>query len=388
LALLDQLRLLDRALRDVRVREALRTGDRGGRRLARFAGSVAPADLAVLRAVDARRFEAVAQRQAEMIRDRWWSARFPGTLAGTALALAATTREVALGALAAPSFDRREGEDETGIALFGYVLGREDRTQDPEWLADLVSYEYLTAVGLPRRAGKKTLDQGLEARALPEGTRFLDTLPKKPSKEDLALARRVVVLPVEYPVSEIRDALKAGQEVPELDATPGVIVFLVDEEGATEIHVPALGHDLLDVLGQGPVPPATILDAFDPEDKRAAHGALSVLVEAGVVVGPLPPQPPEPEPVRKGKKSKKAQASASTAAVEARADGAATADSKKPAGKKKAQAKPEAKEKTSPAAPAKKPNTKPTATAPTKPAAKKAAAKKAAKPAKKPGRRH
>ncbi len=100
MALLDQLRLLDRALRDVRVREALRTGDRGGRRLARFAGSVAPADLAVLRAVDARRFEAVAQRQAEMIRDRWWAARFPGVLAGTALALGATSREVALGALA------------------------------------------------------------------------------------------------------------------------------------------------------------------------------------------------------------------------------------------------------------------------------------------------
>ena len=367
----------------MRVREALRTGDRGGRRLARFAGSVAPADLAVLRAVDARRFEAVAQRQAEMIRDRWWTARFPGTLAGTALGIAATTRDVALGALAAPTFDRREGEDETGIALLGYVLGREDRTEDPEWLADLVAYEYLTAVGLPRRAGKQVVDLALEARALPEGTRFLDNVPKKPAKDDLALARRVVVLPVEYPVGEIREALRAAQEVPELDASPGVIVFLVDEEGATEIHVPALGHDLLDVLGQGPVPPAAILDAFDPEDKRAAHGALSVLVEAGVVTGPLPPQPPEPEPTRKGKKKK---ASAQSAHGDA---GAGPAASSKKSSKKKAPAKPDASggHAAEPGAPKKAPAKKPAQPEARKPAAKPAATKTAAKPAKKSGQR-
>jgi len=311
LALLDQLRLLDRALRDVRVREALRTGDRGGRRLARFAGSVAPADLAVLRAVDARRFEAVAQRQAEMIRDRWWTARFPGVLAGTARALGAGTREVALGALASPSFDRREGEDETGVALLGYVLGREDRTNDPEWLADLVAYEYLVSVGLPRRSRKELVDLGLEQRALPEGTRFLEPVGKKPTKEDLALARKVVVLPAEHPASEIRDALKAGQEVPELDPTPHAIIFVPEAEGATELRVPAIGHDFLDMIAQAPVRSASALDAFDQEDKKAAHAAITLLVSAGVVTGPVPPPPPEPAPRGRGKKAQGGGAAAS-----------------------------------------------------------------------------
>ncbi len=304
MALLDQLRLLDRALRDVRVREALRTGDRGGRRLARFAGSVAPADLAVLRAVDARRFEAVAQRQAEMIRDRWWKDRYPGALAGTALAIGAGTREVALGALASPSFDRREGEDETGVALLGFILSREDRTQDPEWLADLLAYEYLVATGLPRRAGNKAVDPTLEQRLLPEGTRFLAPQARKPAKSDLALARKLVVLPSEYPSDEIREALRAGQKVPELDSRPHVVLFLLEEEAATEVRAPALAHDLLDMLGQGSVAPEKILEAFSPEDKRDAYAALKALVEASVVQGPLPPEPaPPPPPRRKGAKA-------------------------------------------------------------------------------------
>jgi len=347
-ALLDQLRLLDRALRDVRVREALRTGDRGGRRLARFAGSVAPADLAVLRAVDARRFEAVAQRQAEMIRDRWWKDRYPGALAGTALAIGAGTREVALGALASPSFDRREGEDETGVALLGFILSREDRTQDPEWLADLLAYEYLVATGLPRRSKNKPVDQGLEQRLLPEGTRFLAPQARKPAKADLALARKLVVLPSEYPSDEIREALRAGQNVPELDARPHVVLFLLEEEAATELRAPALAHDLLDVLGQGSVAPDKILEAFSAEDKRDAYAALKALVEAGVVQGPLPAEPaPPPPPRRKGAK-------------------AATTEPSKEKGKEKAKGKAKPPEK--PAAKAPAPGAKPAPKA--KPAAK------------------
>lgn len=375
MALLDQLRLLDRALRDVRVREALRTGDRGGRRLARFAGSVAPADLAVLRAVDARRFEAVAQRQAEMIRDRWWTARFPGILGGTALALAATTREVALGALASPSFDRREGEDETGVALLGYVLGREDRTNDPDWLSDLIAYEYLVAVGLPRRMRKEKVDDQLELRALPEGARFLEPQGKKGGKEDLALARKIVVLPSEYPSSDIRDALRAGQEVPEMDAEPHAVVFVIEPEGATELRIPAIGHDFLDLLVQGPLPSSTALDAFDQDDKKAAHSAIALLIESGVVTGPLPAPPPEPEPKRRGKKG----AAAAAAAPSKNGDKPA---SKK--GSKKGAAAAPAKGKAAPAPAPKKPAPAPAAKKPAAPApaAKKPAPKKVAPPKK------
>ncbi len=379
MALLDQLRLLDRALRDVRVREALRTGDRGGRRLARFAGSVAPADLAVLRAVDARRFEAVAQRQAEMIRDRWWTPRFPGVLAGAARALGATTRDVALGALASPYFDRREGEDETGVALLGFVLAREDRSEDPEWLADLIAYEYLVSVGLPRRLRKQKVDEGLEQRTLPEGTRFLVPASKRAGKEELVLARKLVVLPAEYPVSQLRDALRGGQEVPELEAEPHAVVFVIDAEGATELRTPALAHDLLDMLGQAPVASSGVLAAFDPQDRRAAHTALALLVEAGVVAGPLPPQPPEPEPSRKKGKNKPAAKPAAKKgekkAPEPKHPAAASPEARKPEHPPAKKAEPAKKnEPAAKAEPAKKAE-------PRKDAAKKPAAKAAPRPA-------
>lgn len=297
MALLDQLRLLDRALRDVRVREALRTGDRGGRRLARFAGSVAPADLAVLRAVDARRFEAVAQRQAELIRDRWWTPRFPGILLGTAKALEGTTRDVALGALASPAYDRREGADDTGSALLGYVTGREDRTNDPEWLADLVAYEYLISVGLPRRAKNQPVDAALEQRVFPEGTRFLEAPTKKARAADLVPARKAVLLPLEFPVSQIREALLAGQEVDaEVETEPHVLVFVIEADAANEHPFPARAHDVLDMLIAAPLEGRKLLEAFEPFDRVEVFTVLEALHTAGVVAGTLPPRP---EPVER-----------------------------------------------------------------------------------------
>ena len=298
MSLLDQLRLLDRALRDVRVREALRTGDRGGRRLARFAGSVAPADLAVLRAVDARRFEAVAQRQAEMIRDRWWTPRFPGTLAGAARAIQATTRDVALGVLASASYDKREGEDETGAALLGFVLGREDRSEDPAWLQDLLAYEYLVAVGLPRRSRAEKLDLALEQRLLPEGTRFIEPLAKKAAKgkaAEISLARKVIALPLEYPASDIRESLRTNQDVPdEIEPEPHVVVFVLEPEAATELRVPAVGHDVLDMVMAAPIEGKSLLEAFGA-DRVEVYSVLEALIDSDIVAGARPARPEDVE---------------------------------------------------------------------------------------------
>jgi hypothetical protein len=375
MALLDQLRLLDRALRDVRVREALRTGDRGGRRLARFAGSVAPADLAVLRAVDARRFEAVAQRQAELIRDRWWAPRFPGILLGAAKALGGTTRDVALGTLASPVFDRREGADETGAALLGYVLGREDRTNDPEWLSELVAYEYLVALGLPRRAKGETarLDVSLEERILPEGTRFLE-VPKKAKAHDLSLARKVVVLPLEFPVSQIREALLAGQDVAgDVDGEPHVLVFTFEKEGATEQSFGARAHDVLDLIAAAPLEGVRLLESFEVEDRYEVHGIVSALVDAGILTGTKPPavEPPPPPRSKKGKATGAASGkkAASKPSKSAKAPAAPQAKAKPvPPAKPVAKAKPEPK--TKPVAKAKPlPKAKPVAKAKPKPAA-------------------
>jgi hypothetical protein len=362
MSLLDQLRLLDRALRDVRVREALRTGDRGGRRLARFAGSVAPADLAVLRAVDARRFEAVAQRQAEMIRDRWWTPRFPGTLAGAARAIQATTRDVALGVLASASYDKREGEDETGAALLGFVLGREDRSEDPAWLQDLLAYEYLVAVGLPRRSRAEKLDLALEQRLLPEGTRFIEPLAKKAAKgkaAEISLARKVIALPLEYPASDIRESLRTNQDVPdEIEPEPHVVVFVLEPEAATELRVPAVGHDVLDMVMAAPIEGKSLLEAFGADDREAAHTAVRVLIEAGVLAGAVPElvlPPPEEKPAR-GRGKKKDQATKGQAAAKASAKPGA---GKKPAATRPAATKPAAT--TRPAAPKKAPVAKPAA---------------------------
>jgi hypothetical protein len=264
MALIDQLRLLDRALRDPGVRAGLK--------------KTRSRDAAVLAACDQARFDAVALRQSEMIRDRWWRARFPGTLAGAAHASGGTTADVARAALASEHYDRRQGEDETGRVLLGWLV-----EQDlPAWLLEVAAYEYVIGVGLPRRARGLGVDLALERELLPEGSHFFEA---SPSRGKVALATRAAVLPLELRAGELRVALASGRAPSrKLLAAPATspLVFAVEGEEALELELPPIAVDLVSLVA-APIDEKALVAGFAPEDRREVRAGLALLVKLGVV---------------------------------------------------------------------------------------------------------
>jgi hypothetical protein len=273
-SLLAQIRWLDRALRDPAARNR--------------SPPLAREDLSVIRTVDAGRLLAVSTRQAEMIRDRWWRRRLPATLEGIARVFRESTLEVTRRVLASPFYEAREGEDEKGTVLLGWLVERARETPVPSWLLALAAYEYVLSIGFPRRCHGLACEDGLEADLLPEGSLFLEpsARPLRPHemKGTVALARRVALLPLEHDVGAIRAALLLGRR-PERRALvprPRAVAFIEQGMGAIEAEVSSVACDLLSLLSS-PLPLETLRPALEPGGRRELREALTGLSRLGAI---------------------------------------------------------------------------------------------------------
>lgn len=194
-------------------------------------------DAAVLRTIDAGRLDAVARMQALLTLGRWWQPRFPGAVETLTGALPA--EELALALVGAPSFERAEGEDVKATAFVhgALDLAAAGRARGVPWLEELVAYEYLLAVGLPRRATGEPVDAELEARLLGRRSRWF---------EGGRLTRPVVALTVGWPVGAWHEGTVEDEE-PE----PRVHVLAVVDDEVTEVEAPMQAIDALGVLAGG-----------------------------------------------------------------------------------------------------------------------------------------
>lgn len=223
MGLIEQMEAVDRLVR--------RPGDLSG--LLARAGD----DAAVLKTIDPARLDAVARMQALLTLGRWWQPRFPGAVESLTGALPA--EELALALVGAASFERAEGEDVKGTA---FVLGALDlvaagRARDVPWLEELLAYEYLLSIGLPRRAMDEPVDVDLEARLLGGRSRWF---------EGGRLARPVVALTVGWPVGAWHEGTVEDEE-PE----PRIHALAVVEDEVAEVEAPLQAIEALELLAQG-----------------------------------------------------------------------------------------------------------------------------------------
>lgn len=218
--------------------EQMAAVDRLVRRPADLPGLVAAggADAAVLSTIDATRLEAVARMQAALTLGRWWQPRWTGAVESLAGALGQEALATAL--VASPRFERAEGEDVKGSAFALAVLDLIDSgaTDEAPWLPDLLAYEYLLAFGLPRRAQGLDVDAEVEARLLATARWF----------EGGRLARRVVALPVAWPVGAWHEGT-----VEDEDPEPRVHALAVVEDEVVEVEAPPQAVEALGMLAEG-----------------------------------------------------------------------------------------------------------------------------------------
>jgi len=229
------------------------------------ARAVAGADGEVLRTVDAERLAAVHETFAELVVGRWWAPGFPASLAalrcprdGPAGVGRRLVREAA--------FEEAVGEDETGRALIGGALDALEggRLEGPPWIRELLAYEYLLAVGLPRRARGQAPDAALEARLLPPEAAWLAGAP---------LATEVLVCPFGWPVAEL-----AGGELVEAEPDPHDRLLFVSGGEVLDAAPPPEAADALQLLAGG-ADEGAVLAALGPD----GAAAVAWLREAGAL---------------------------------------------------------------------------------------------------------
>ncbi|MBL4850219.1 MAG: hypothetical protein JKY65_32220 [Planctomycetes bacterium] len=210
----------------------------------------------VLSNVDAERAEAVHAVFAELIVARWWQPRFPATVAALRHFLG---EDYASWLVGQESLLLAEGEDLRGTALGGAVLSLAKGADDlpeaaqelPAWLTELYAYEYLLAVGLPRRAEGAEVDTTLEAALLPDAVWLSGG----------RLTRELLVAPFHWPVGELQE------EPHETEPDSHVRLLWIEEQGAAEVEGPHLAGDVVDLLSKD-ADDATIL-AMDPDAAQA-----------------------------------------------------------------------------------------------------------------------
>jgi len=224
-------------------------------------------DAAVLATIDPARLEAVARVQAGLVLARWWAPRFPAVVA--ALTAGASRAGLAADLVAADAFEAAQGEDELGSAFCGGLLELAAAGWEaPDGLLELLAYEYLLAVGLPRRAVGEPVDADLEARLFAASGVSRLTGGR--------LARPVVVGAFAAPVSALHEDPAVDPEAVE---APEAVLLLADAEGATEVGVGAEVVDALELLAGG-APDAALADALGTEtwaELRADLAELGVL---------------------------------------------------------------------------------------------------------------
>jgi hypothetical protein len=193
----------------------------------------------IVSTVDGERAQAVHAVFAELIAARWWQPRFPATVAALRHFLGEGYASWLVGQ---PCFLEAEGEDLRGSALGRGVLSAigasdlpEGARELPEWLPELCGYEYLLAVGLPRRAAGEEVDAALEAELLPLAS----------WQEGGRLTRRVLVAPFTWPIAELQE------EPHDAEPDPHLRLLWLDEGAASEVEAPHLAGDVLELLAGG-----------------------------------------------------------------------------------------------------------------------------------------
>lgn len=195
-------------------------------------------EAAVLSTIDARRLDAVGRMQALLTLGRWWQPRFPAAV--ESLTGERPQEELALALVGTASFELAEGEDVKGTA---FVLGALELAKsgalgdDKPWLEELLAYEYLLAIGLPRRAQGEDVDEALEKRLLGKRTRWF---------EGGRLARKLVALTVTWPVSDWHEGIVEDDE-----PAPLVHMLAVVDDEVTEVEAPGQAIDVLHALAAG-----------------------------------------------------------------------------------------------------------------------------------------
>jgi hypothetical protein len=193
-------------------------------------------DAAVLSTIDRARLDAVSRMQAALTLGRWWLPRFPGTVESLAGALGQDALATTL--VASPRFEQAEGEDVKGTAFALAVLDALEAgaAEDAPWVADLLAYEYLLAIGLPRRAQGLDVDAAVEAKLLAQARWF----------EGGRLARRIVALPVAWPVGAWHEGT-----VEDEDPEPRVHALAVVDDEVAEVEAPPQTLEALAMLADG-----------------------------------------------------------------------------------------------------------------------------------------
>lgn len=159
----------------------------------------------VLQTIEPARLRAVSVSFARHVFGRWWQPRF-----GATFAQVADPHALAHALIAEDAFERAVGEDETAAVVIHGVLARRDAgtLAGPEWLEDLLAYEYLLEVGLPRRAQGLEVDADAEAALFAGRVRWLS---------GGRLARPVAIGQFAVDVTALREgAAPDGEECPPL----------------------------------------------------------------------------------------------------------------------------------------------------------------------------
>jgi hypothetical protein len=190
----------------------------------------------LLSTVDGTRLQAVHKTFALLVVSRWWQARFPAVIASVSHFLGGPLK-AATQLYSDPSFVAAVDEDVTGAALVGAVLAltEDDEQETPEWLGDLLAYEYLLSTGLPRRVRGEPLCEQTEARLLPNATWV----------EGGRLRSRVLLCPFDWPVSALQD------EPYDAEPRPHSLLFVLSDDSALEVDAGDLLADAVELLGSG-----------------------------------------------------------------------------------------------------------------------------------------
>ncbi|RMG10555.1 MAG: hypothetical protein D6731_17255 [Planctomycetota bacterium] len=196
---------------------------------------LAPEDRRVLETIDPDRLRAVHRTQALLTVERWWRARFPAVLA-TLEHLYGGPAEAASRLVSSPAFEAAQGEDETGAAFVGalFDLSADPDWRGPDWIFDLLGYEYLLSTGLPRRARHEPVDEDLEARLLPHARWYAGGRLRRPA----------LVVSFAWPVGAL------ATQPHDADPDPHDLVFLLGPQDAVELSGDGFA-DAVELLASG-----------------------------------------------------------------------------------------------------------------------------------------
>ena len=193
-------------------------------------------DAAVLGTVDRPRLQATHGAFAELVVARWWRPKFPAVIATLEHFLGAD--QAASYLVGHPAFLTAEEEDLRGSALGGAILAGVSGSKLaklPAWLPELLAYEYLLALGLPRRARGEEVDAELEARLIPDAAWLSGG----------RLSREVLLAGFSWPV----DALQ--EEPHETEPDPHARLLYVEGQAVLDTSAPDVAGDVLELLAAG-----------------------------------------------------------------------------------------------------------------------------------------